>query len=179
MATKIVLMEAGETELATVAELAERIWWAVYPPIIGDAQVRYMLERMFSPESLRRNRKDGMVFVIASALTPAGLDEKIGFYALDLAGAPDRAFLDKLYLLPERHGFGLGQQMLASACTLACKQGHSGVMLRVNRRNHRAIRAYRRFGFREWDRICSDIGEGFVMDDIRFVWDCENDGLAF
>jgi len=170
------MTEAGTGDLTLIADLAERIWWAVYPPIIGADQVRYMLERMYAAEALQRDRANGVVFMLVREHAIGGDDGlPIGFYALDLAQAPERAFLDKLYLLPERHGHGIGQRMLASACRLACEQGHSGVMLRVNRHNESAIRAYRRFGFREWDRVCSDIGGGFVMDDIRFVWGCEDD----
>ena len=45
--------EAGIDELPRVATLAERIWWAVYPPIIGERQVQYMLARMYDLETLR------------------------------------------------------------------------------------------------------------------------------
>lgn len=172
----LVLVEAGDGELPLVAALAERIWWAVYPPIIGEHQVRYMLARMYDLETLRRDRDRGVVFMLAG--TSADPNDAIGFYALDLSADSQRAFLDKLYVLPERHGAGIGQRMLASVCTLAVEHGFAGVMLRVNRHNERAIRAYERFGFRELDRVCTDIGDGFEMDDIRFVWDADPDASA-
>lgn len=165
----LLLTEVGIEDLSQVAALAERIWWAVYPPIIGERQVRYMLARMYDLETLRRDRERGVVFMLACTSTDP--KDAIGFYALDLSVDDQRAFLDKLYLLPEWHGAGIGQQMLTSVCTLAAERNFTGVMLRVNRQNGRAIRAYERFGFRELDRVCTDIGDGFEMDDIRFVRD--------
>jgi len=174
--SELLLTQAGVEDLPQVAALAERVWWTVYPPIIGEAQVRYMLARMYDLDALRRDHDRGVAFMlVGSSRSP---NEAIGFYALDLSVTGQRAFLDKLYVLPEWHGAGVGQQMLASVCTLAVERGFTGVMLRVNRHNERAIRAYERFGFRELDRVCTEIGDGFRMDDIRFVWDAEPDPSA-
>jgi hypothetical protein len=37
--------------------------------------------------------------------------------------------------------------------------------LRVNKANHRAVRAYHRAGFTITESLCQDIGGGFRMDD--------------
>jgi len=47
----------------------------------------------------------------------------------------------------------------------ARKQEASGLELRVNRANSTAIAAYQRNGFETVAELCSEIGEGYVMDD--------------
>jgi ribosomal protein S18 acetylase RimI-like enzyme len=43
--------------------------------------------------------------------------------------------------------------------------GCTTLILAVNKRNEKAIAAYRKQGFAVRDSVCVDIGNGFVMDD--------------
>ena len=45
--------------------------------------------------------------------------------------------------------------------------GCTRLQLRVNKANASAIRAYCRAGFTFVEDVCTDIGNGFVMDDYR------------
>jgi len=73
--------------------------------------------------------------------------------------------LHKLYLLPEMHGRGLGSLLLQHVeREVRAGAGHR-LVLSVNKRNARAIAAYRRNGFDIADSVVTDIGNGFVMDD--------------
>ncbi len=153
-----VLRAAGEADFPRVVSLAESIWWRCYPPIVGAAQVHYMLSRGYSVGELRRQARAGTRFRLLWAGPRA-----IGF----LAWRPDtdEAFLDKIYLEPAFHGLGLGQRMLAAVAAEASMQGHAALTLRVNRHNQPAIRAYRRAGFHWSGSHRKPIGAGFVMDD--------------
>jgi ribosomal protein S18 acetylase RimI-like enzyme len=73
--------------------------------------------------------------------------------------------LHKLYLLPELHGRGLGSRLLEHCQDEARRQGARRLILAVNKRNARAIAAYRRNGFAVVESVVTDIGGGFVMDD--------------
>jgi GNAT superfamily N-acetyltransferase len=79
--------------------------------------------------------------------------------------------LHKLYLLPELHGGGLGSRMLKHCADEARRLGAHRLMLAVNKRNHRAIAAYRRNGFAVAEAVVTDIGGGFVMDDYLMARD--------
>lgn len=153
-----VLRAAGEADFPRVVSLAESIWWRSYPPIIGAAQVHYMLSRGYSVGELRRQARAGSRFRLLWAGARA-----IGFLAWQAQSG--QAFLDKLYLEPAFHGLGLGQRMLAAVAREASMQGHAALTLRVNRHNHPAIRAYRRAGFQWAGEHRKPIGAGFVMDD--------------
>ena len=152
------LKPAGEADLVTIAALAERIWWQAYPPIIGAAQVHYMLGRGYALPALRDALQEGTRFAL---MRLGGCP--LGFSAwrpLDGEG-----FIDKLYLLPALHGRGLGQWLIEATCRQIAVAGHDAAWLRVNRHNRAAIRAYRRAGFTIDASDCLSIGGGFVMDD--------------
>jgi ribosomal protein S18 acetylase RimI-like enzyme len=53
----------------------------------------------------------------------------------------------------------------------ARKLGCDRVMLRVNRNNYQAILAYEHLGFVRIGELCSDIGNGYVMDDFVYQFD--------
>lgn len=77
-----------------------------------------------------------------------------------------RLFLSKVYLLHEARGQGRFRQMLGiPGADCAARSGARTIWLTVNRRNERAIGAYRRAGFREVRAQVTDIGGGYVMDD--------------
>ena len=157
-AAGIELVPAGDSDLGLIAELAERIWWQVYPPIIGAAQVHYMLGRGYALPALRDALQEGTRFAL---MRLGGCP--LGFSAwrpLDGEG-----FIDKLYLLPALHGRGLGQWLIEATCRQIAVAGHDAAWLRVNRHNRAAIRAYRRAGFTIDASDCLSIGGGFVMDD--------------
>ena len=156
----------NETELPVLRRLAHSIWHAHYPAIITAAQIDYMLDRMFAPEALRADLADGVQWEFAWHE-----DRRVGFLSLVHDAKARRLKLSKLYLVPELHGRGLGQEMLArvkaSARTVRAREVH----LTVNKRNAIAIRAYQKAGFQITGETVADIGGGYVMDDFVMVWE--------
>lgn len=57
--------------------------------------------------------------------------------------------LARLYVLPERTEMGIGTELLRASLKAALKQGYHSCWLRVWEGNDRAIRFYRRWGFRQ------------------------------
>ncbi len=149
----------GEEDLNEVWRLAQLIWHAVYPDIISVAQIDYMLKERYAPAVLLNDLARG----VHMSLIREGPDN-IGFIAWE--ALPDGvAFLHKLYVLPARHGCGVGAQALRWVAEQARTAGMTCVSLRVNRKNLKAIRAYLREGFLFEQDVCTEIGEGYVMDD--------------
>jgi ribosomal protein S18 acetylase RimI-like enzyme len=157
------LEPASPADVLVIRDLAERIWYACYPGMISVGQIRYMIEWMYAPHKLASEIERGVHYWIArSGHHPAG------YFAWELfPGAPDHpvAHLHKLYLLPEWHGAGHGQHLLAQFLTKAAAAGAHSAELRVNRANPRALKAYRRAGFELAGSAVTDIGAGYVMDD--------------
>lgn len=156
----LTIRRATPDDIPTLRQLAHRIWHDYYPAVISREQIAYMLERMYSPEQIRRELDDGVLWEL---LLRAG--EPVGFISCAHEPAAARVKLNKLYLLTELHGRGLGQQALEHVKRAARQLGASQVYLTVNKGNHRAVRAYQRAGFRVAEAVVTDIGGGFVMDD--------------
>jgi len=148
-------------ELPTVIDLAHRIWPRYYPSIISPAQIDYMLSVWYNLSTMQSEVASQKVSyaLIESATTP------IGYLGYETQPDSPVLFLSKLYLLPEHHGQGHGRLALDWLQHQALATGHTGLRLRVNKHNAPAIRAYLRAGFHFAEDICSDIGNGFVMDD--------------
>ena len=154
---------ASESDIPLLRQLAERIWRDYYPAIIGEAQVEYMLPRMYAEDVIHKEIADGVVWEIGSEN-----DVPIAFCSVGPENS-ERAKLHKLYLDPASHGRGLGRLMIERAIQIAQELGATELCLQVNKQNARAIRAYERAGFNVEREAVVDIGGGFVMDDYVMV----------
>lgn len=149
-------------ELPVVQKLAHAIWMSFYPGIISDAQIRYMLSIWYQPGAMAHEMQARDVWYALVEVEGKG---PVGYISFEKMAKEPVLFINKLYLLPEVHGLGLGALTLRWAEDRARDLLCRSVRLRVNKRNATAIRAYLRAGFRFTEDVCSDIGSGFVMDD--------------
>ncbi len=148
-------------ELATIALLAREIWPAVYDKLLKPGQFDYMMNRMYSPEVMRRELESGVRFDL---IEDDGL--AVGFTSYGPV-EPDGVVcpLHKIYLLGTYQHRGLGGRAIRHAAAWARKFDARRLELHVNKGNGAAIRAYLRHGFTAVDSVTSDIGGGYVMDD--------------
>lgn len=149
-------------EVPMVVQLAHQVWHACYPGIISKAQIDYMLSVWYEPTHLMREISDARSSYVLMETAGQG---PVGYLAFELLSGDQVLFLSKLYLIPELHGCGIGRAALNWLTDQARTLGRSVIRLRVNKNNHGAIRAYLRAGFTFVEDVCSDIGNGFVMDD--------------
>jgi ribosomal protein S18 acetylase RimI-like enzyme len=162
---------AAAADIPALRALADAIWRACYPGIITPAQIDYMLARMYDAGQIAAELKDGVAWDLACDGT-----RPVGFLAYGPADASGGLKLHKLYLLPEFHGRGHGQELLAHFHAAARHTGATRVHLQVNKANARALRAYERAGYRIERAAVADIGGGFVMDDFILVRDLADAG---
>ena len=89
---------AGETDITLLRSLADASFRPTYRDILEPQQMEYMMEWMYSAESLRGQLAGGHVFFIAED------DEgPCGYVSVEQQG-PDLFHLQKIYLLPSRQG---------------------------------------------------------------------------
>lgn len=148
-------------DFATAGALARSIWHAHYGPLIGAAQVDYMLDRRFTDA--------GLAAYVGAADRGFELlrdgEATIGYCSYGPSGAPGELKLEQLYLLPERHGQGFGRLMLNHVEARARALGCDRIMLMVAKANAGSKAVYERAGFSVRGPVTVDIGGGFVMDD--------------
>lgn len=164
VATRARLRRGGIADIPVVQALADDIWRRHYPGIISREQIEFMLAHGYSHEALAHFVTD-----VDAGLALADIDDRpVGFaawYRVDDATTK----LDKLYVLPEHHGAGVGRALIGHVAALAREQGCTALALNVNRNNTGAIRAYERCGFAIESRGDFPIGGGFVMEDFIMV----------
>jgi len=158
--SRVRLRVGGAEDIPAVRALADAIWRQHYPGIISGDQIDYMLVHGYSAEALSR-----FVTENGAGLAIAEIDGRpVGFAAWYRDDATTTK-LDKLYVLPEHHGSGVGRALIEHVAALARGRGGTTLTLNVNRNNTGAIRAYERCGFAIRERGDFPIGDGFVMED--------------
>lgn len=157
----ITFRTATVEDIPLINELAHRIWWQHYPGIISDDQIRYMLDKMYSPvaiaEQIAASQKYTLIYADG---------DPVGYYAISEKG-PRHFFLHKFYIDTDQHRRGIGalvfQKILAD-----CK-GYQEIALQVNRRNIKAVNFYFKQGFTIAFAKDFDFGGGYTMDDFWMV----------
>jgi diamine N-acetyltransferase len=154
------IVPAGPEHLEEIARLADLVWRAHYPEIIGMAQTDFMLKRMYDLDVLRAEMKRGICY---DRLFDAGELRAFAGYGPHNGSAEMK--LHKLYVHPESQRKGYGSRLIQHVEAKARLGGFKVLILAVNKGNKRAIAAYRKNGFGIRESVVCDIGGGFVMDD--------------
>lgn len=150
-----------DEQIKQVVELASIIWTEHYTPIIGSAQVAYMLKNIQSFDAIKNELKNPSVryFLIVHKA------ETIGYIGIKLEKT--QLFLSKIYILSSARGLGAGKKALDLVKEIALSEKLGQIYLTVNKYNTGTIAAYQKLGFEIIEELCADIGEGFVMDDYK------------
>lgn len=150
----------NEELVLSVSAMAEEIWHEHYDKLIGSEQVDYMLEKFLSPDALCEQINNGYeYFLISQDYTFAG------FAGILENEAEKSLFLSKLYIHEESRGKHISTEMLQKFIELAKLRGLNKIWLTCNKHNTHSIEVYRHFGFEIVREECTDIGNGYVMDD--------------
>ena len=152
-------------QLDAVAELARQIWYEFYVPLIGQAQVDYMVGKFQNAPAMQAQLNEGYEYFLVRQRDASGAIDDIGYCAVQQQ--PERVmFLSKFYLHRDARGAGTGRRCMEFIEGLARGRGLELLWLTVNKGNP-AVHAYQRLGFRITADLVMDIGGGFVMDDFR------------
>jgi len=140
---------------------AAKIWTEHYVPIIGLAQVRYMLDKYQTAERIHEDIIEGGYRYYAA------FNDKtcVGYCAVKVSREDGNIFLSKCYVEKGFRKKGIARKFAEKAFRAAAKNGCGNVWLTVNKKNTNSIKVYEKLGFRVTDTIVTDIGGGFIMDD--------------
>lgn len=150
-----------EADIASVASLAHDIWYEYYVPLIGRAQVDYMVARFQSASAIAQQIADSYEYFMVQCES-----RTLGYFAVEPRPAEGALFISKFYVVREVRGSGTGRACMEFIERLAWERRLGRLWLTVNKGNP-AVNAYQRLGFRISEELVIDIGGGFVMDDFR------------
>jgi GNAT superfamily N-acetyltransferase len=171
---QLTIRTATLSDRALIRSISERTWPSTYGHIISQEQIDFMLDWMYSDESLEKQMDSGCVFYIASIKKENEHWDHVGFCSVSpeeeensstekVIGVKSHK-LNKLYVLPLAQGTGTGKALLVKAIEFAKAAGSSSIFLQVNKHND-AYSFYLKHGFIKEAEFKFDIGNGFYMDD--------------
>ncbi len=186
------IRQATSEDIEAIRQLALKVFPATYESILSSAQSDYMMEMMYSEESLRSQMEEqGHVFFICDGRGYASFrhieKQEIGEKCNRKQDTPPKNtgehnnwkqedcrqedsvelyHLEKLYVLPGQQGNGLGRELfetVVAAIRNVCP-GPFRIELNVNRYN-RAVSFYEHIGMHRDRTGDFPIGNGYYMND--------------
>ena len=124
---------------------------ALVPMTMDDVDEVHALECSVFPHPWSRANFSDSVQAGYDAWLLRDADGALAGYFL-LMYALDEAHLLDVAVAGNRHGTGLGRQLLDTLCARAKEMGAESVLLEVRPSNERALAVYKRFGFAEIGR---------------------------
>ncbi|MCP4133846.1 MAG: GNAT family N-acetyltransferase [bacterium] len=143
-----------------IQDLANEIWREHYTPIIGKAQVDYMLDKFQSIESMiNQVENENYIYYL--------IYNKNYFGYMAIQPRENEVFLSKIYILKSERGSGHSKRALQFIENYCVENNIKKISLTVNINNTNSIKVYEKIGFKNTGPVVQDIGSGFVMDDYQ------------
>lgn len=137
------IIEATEKDIPIINELAEKVWWPTYRPILSEEQISFMLKNMYSENALKDQMLNDIKFILVKRD-----NEHVAFagYSIEHGSNPVLK-IQKIYVLPSEQGKGTGKKLIEYLSSLAKDLNIPQVELNVNRANP-ALGFYQKLGFK-------------------------------
>jgi diamine N-acetyltransferase len=152
-------VKAELSDIEAIRELTYKIWPNTYKDILSKSQIDYMLEMMYSEQSLTKQiTEDDCTFIFAVLN-----NQRIAFASYSLL-ENDIWKLHKIYILPNWQGKGIGQKTITHILDTIKPLGAKSLQLNVNIYN-KALDFYKKLGFLIISRKNISIGNNYLMED--------------
>lgn len=158
----ITIFQATSKDIPIIQEIAHKTWPIAYGSILSKAQLDYMLDLMYSDESLLEQFKTKPLFFLAYED-----DVCLGFTSCENNYQNNKVTrLHKIYILPEAQGKGVGKALIEKVIAIAKENQSEVISLNVNKFN-KAVSFYKKLGFVVASEEDLDIGNGYLMEDYK------------
>lgn len=160
------IIKASTDDIPFITGISSVVFRYTYSTILDNEQIEYMMEWMYSTDSLMKQFSEEHVFFIAfKENIPCGYmsiqHEESNGIEIDIY------HLHKLYVMPTMQGNGVGKLLLEKAFNYAGEnkdKGYARIELNVNR-NNKAVGFYKRMGMNIVKEGDFPIGNGYYMND--------------
>ncbi|MBE6224488.1 MAG: GNAT family N-acetyltransferase [Bacteroidales bacterium] len=157
----ITFRKAGMEDTPLIEELAQEIFRHTYREILSPEQTDYMMEWMYSQQSLKRQiGEEGHIYHIVYY---GG--EAVGYFSVQQQG--ERLWhLQKIYLRKGMQGKSVGKQMFMKAVEYIRENSVLPATMELNvNRNNPAVAFYEKMGMHKASQGDFPIGNGYYMND--------------
>jgi ribosomal protein S18 acetylase RimI-like enzyme len=154
------IIEILKEDVFRIKAIAELTWPDTFREILSDEQIRYMLDWMYSLETLASQIDNGHHFYMLTEN-----DKDLGFVGIQLNYPFEgNTKIHKIYVLPDAQGKGIGVELIDHVVQFSNINNCKTLTLNVNRFN-KAIGFYLKIGFNIMKEENIEIGNGFLMED--------------
>lgn len=143
------LIPFSETDFENLYSFMRPLWLDTYSDIIPKEQIEFLLDKYFSPHSLKKFRALNYEY---RKIENAGV--------LVYVEKETEVYIDKLYLSPNARGKNLPAFVFKELLKIG-----KDLTLNVNQSNERAVRCYLKNGFVVEKKIDIDLGNGMINCD--------------
>lgn len=159
------IRKATAQDIPLIKSMAEIVFKTTYKDILSPEQMEYMMEMMYSSDSLcRQMTEEGHIFLLLDDIAYVS-------YRFDRKEELCEIYhLEKLYVLPAFQGRGIGRKMFDTVVSeiFSVARAPFKIELNVNRHNP-AVAFYERIGMHKDRQGDFPIGNGFYMNDYIMV----------
>jgi len=157
----IVIEKNKDINFSDIRAIAKEVWPIAYGSILTEAQLNYMMEMMYSINSLQlqaNSKKHHFILAKENDVT-------LGFASYEFNySETKKTKIHKIYILSTQQGKGIGRKLIDYIETEAKKHHQVALLLNVNKYNI-AQNFYKKIDFTIDHEVVIDIGNGYVMDD--------------
>ena len=147
-------------DIDAIRTITKNTWPNAYGKILSSAQLEYMLDKMYSNESLALQFSTGNVFILAK-----NNQEIVGFASWSPTDQQKGIYhLQKIYVLPSEQGKKTGSKLLDYIIEDILSKSGKKLHLNVNR-NNAARYFYEKLGFSIIEEVDIPIGNNYFMND--------------
>ncbi len=158
----ITISQATSKDIPIIQEIAHKTWPITYGTILSNEQLDYMMNLMYSDESLLEQFKSKPLFFLAQED-----DSFLGFTSCENNYQNNKVTrIHKIYILPETQGKGVGKLLIEKVIAVAKENKAEVISLNVNKFN-KAVSFYKKIGFEIVAEEDLDIGNGYLMEDYK------------
>jgi|SRR5581483_4341830 len=162
---------ANAGDLPALSALAKRSWFDAFGHSVSPEEAEAELEATRSEEYFGDALTRDSILIAEVNGRLLGYVQ-FGDVSIEEAEArPGDQELHRLYVETAEHGRGVGRALVDAALHHPRLAGASRIYLQVWERNDRAVRMYRRAGFRTVGRTRFTIGAGEVVEDLVMLLD--------
>lgn len=157
----VTIKKATAEDCGLIRKLAETVFPATYRNILSPEQLNYMMEWMYSIDSLKKQMtEEGHVYFIAYKK-----DEASGYVSIQQEDE-DLFHLQKIYVLPRFQGCHLGKELFKTAINYIVRVHPEPCRMELNvNRNNKALQFYEHMGMKKVSEGDYPIGNGYYMND--------------
>ena len=160
------IRECGLEDLPVVKKICEKTFVETFGEENSEEDMKKYLQETFSEEVLKKEleEEDSLYFLVYMKERPAGY-MKLNFRdAQTEKGHEDAMEIQRIYVLKEHKGKGIGKRMIEKAAAIGREKSLQYIWLGVWEHNRAAIAFYEKLGFLKFDTHVFVLGEDHQID---------------